>query len=290
LEQEQGWRRPPGRDSQGLQVLKLQPRGWWLVFGLFWPGLAAALDDPYPDIAAAYLVRVDGRPLWGHEVDASLPPASLTKLMTALLVAERGQLDAVATVGPGAAKETGSRLGLVKGERLKVHDLLAATLLRSANDACHALADWHSGSEARFVARMNERASQLGLHHTHYANACGHDDPQQRSSAADLAALADALMARPELADLVRRQRLVIQNVAGRRFDLANRNALIGAFDGAIGIKTGYTPEAGPCIVALAERRGVRVMAVLLRGRDRWWDVHALLAQAFVRAGVDGAH
>jgi len=260
----------------------------WLILGLLWPGLAAALDDPYPDIAAAYLVRVDGRPLWGHRVDAALAPASLTKLMTALLVAEKGQLDALATVSAAAARETGSRLGVAKGDRLAVRDLLAAALLRSANDACHALAEWHSGEEARFVAAMNRRAGEMGLKSTHFANACGHDDPRQRTSAADLAVLADALVARSELAEMVRQERLSIRDAAGRRYELKNRNALIGAFDGAIGIKTGYTPEAGPCIVALAERRGVRVQAVLLRGKDRWWDIHALLAEAFRRAGVDG--
>ncbi len=105
-----------------------------------------------------------------------LPPASLTKLMTALLVLEHDRPDETVTITPDATRETGSRLGLKSGERFRMHDLLAAALLPSANDACHALADHLAGNESAFVALMNQRAQTLGMRDTHFTNACGHDE------------------------------------------------------------------------------------------------------------------
>src|SRR5512144_2357827 len=122
------------------------------------------------------MVQADSNVLWSRHTDRHLPPASLTKLMTALLVLEHGQPDEAVTVTPDATRETGSRLGLKTGERFRLHDLLAAALLPSANDACQALADHLAGDEARFVARMNRRAQELGMHGTHFTNACGHDE------------------------------------------------------------------------------------------------------------------
>ena len=136
-------------------------------------GPAAAAENPFPSVASAYLVKIQGRTVWAGGASRRLPPASLTKIMTALLVLETGRPDDVVTVSRAAARETGTRLGLRVGERLTVTDLLTATLVRSANDACRALADWREGSEARFVRLMNRRASALGLRDTHFANACG---------------------------------------------------------------------------------------------------------------------
>lgn len=243
---------------------------------------AASTADPFPAVAAAYEVRVDGVPLWSHSASVALPPASLTKLMTALLVAEDGRLDAVVTASARAAGASGSRLGLRAGDRFRVGELLTATLLASANDACRALAEWRDGSEARFVARMNRRAAALGLRATRFVNACGHDAPGHVSSAADLAALAEAAAAEPAIATRVREIRASVADVTGTRIvQVTNRNALVGRYEGAIGMKTGFTARAGKCVIALAERGGVRVLLVLLSGHDRWWDAHAILDRAF---------
>lgn len=248
---------------------------------------ARAATDPFPGVAAAYEVRVDGASLWSHDAARPLPPASLTKLMTALLVAEAGRLDAIVTASPRAAAATGSRLGLKAGERFAVAALLTAALVASANDACLALAEWRDGSEARFVARMNARARALGLGATHFVNACGHDAPGHAASAADLATLAEAAMREPAIAGRVRQVTARVTDATGARaFTLANRNALIGRYAGAIGVKSGFTARAGKCVIALAERGGVRVLLVLLNGRDRWWDAHAMLDRAFARDGA----
>ena len=238
--------------------------------------------DPYPWIAAAYVVKRDGAPLWAGSAERRLPPASLAKMMTALLAIEHGGLDASLAVGRGVLQETGTRIGLRPGDRLRAQDLLAATVVRSANDACRALSDHLGGTTREFVRRMNERAAALGLANTRFADACGHDREGQYSSAADLARLAEQLMRHEEYLRLARLQRLTIRTLDGRRsFALRNTNALIGRYPGAIGLKTGYTEGAGNCLVALAERDGVRVLAVLLNAPNRWWNAVGLLDRAF---------
>jgi len=160
---------------------------------------AATQPDPFPQVAHAYLIEVDGTVLWEKQQTLRLPPASLTKLMTALLVLEQNQLQATANISTAATWETGSSLHLKTNERFQVHDLLAATLMQSANDACHALADHVSGSETAFVKLMNRRAKELGLNDTHFQNACGHDAPQHQSTATDITRLAHELLKHPEV-------------------------------------------------------------------------------------------
>lgn len=255
-----------------------------LVLGLFAlaaPALCAGAD-PFPGLARAYLVLHDDRLLWSHADTEPVAPASLTKLMTALLAVESGRLDTVATVTTEATRAGGSAMGLASGDRLKVRDLVSAAMIASANDACRALAVWHSGSEAKFVVAMNRRAAELGLRDTRFRNACGFDAAGHRSTAADLAALATAVMRHEVIASAVRRIDHTVTTVDGRRrFTLHNRNALIGRYAGAIGVKTGYTQQAGPCVIALAVRGGHRVMLVLLGAKNRWWDAHTLLDRAF---------
>ena len=244
---------------------------------------AHAVDDPYPWIAAAYVVKRDGALLWAGQPDAKLPPASLAKLMTALLALERGKLEEPVTVGRGVLQATGTRIGLKPGEKMTAGDLLAATVVRSANDACRALAD-HIGGKA-FVQAMNARAFLLGLANTRFADPCGHDRENQYSSAADLLRLAEEVMKHDEYMRLARAQRISLKTLdGGRTFSLRNTNALLGRYPGAIGLKTGYTEGAGNCLVALAERDGVRVLAVLLNAPNRWWNAVGLLDRAFAAA------
>jgi len=250
-----------------------------LLAALLAAGAARAADDPYPWIASAYVVKRDGVLLWAGQPDARLPPASLAKLMTALLALERGQLDESVTVGKGVLKATGTRMGLKPGETLRAGDLLAATVVRSANDACRALAEFLDGKD--FVGKMNSRAVGLGMRNTRFADPCGHDREGQYSSAADLARLAEEVMKHAEYLRLARQERVSFRTAAGRAFTLRNTNALLGRYEGAIGLKTGYTQGAGNCLVALAERDGVLVLAVLLNAPNRWWNAVGLLDRAF---------
>lgn len=255
-----------------------------VIFTLAWAavGVARAAADPFPGAGEAYLVQRDGRVLWARAADKRLAPASLAKMMTALLALEHGRLEETVRVSAQAAKAGGARLGLRAGERLRARDLLAATVVRSGNDACRALAEHLAGSAAAFVDRMNARAQALGMAETRYADPCGHDRPGQYTTAADLARLAEILLRQPEYLRLARTPRLSLSTVDGKRsFAVANTNALLGRYEGALGLKTGYTRAAGNCLVALAERGGARVLVVLLNAPNRWWNAVGLLDQAF---------
>jgi serine-type D-Ala-D-Ala carboxypeptidase (penicillin-binding protein 5/6) len=253
----------------------------WIAASAAWAE-AAGPGDPFGNVAAAYLVKVDGREVWARNADAPLPPASLTKMMTALLVLERADLRSVVTVSREASRETGTRLRLAPGDRMPVIDLLAAMLIGSANDACHALADHVAGSEKRFVDRMNARAREMGLSGTRFANACGHDARGMHSTARDLARLAETAMGNPVFAKMAGLEDGWISTAdAGKKFSLENKNLLIGRYRGAKGVKTGFTGRAGKCLAAFAERDGKRVLLILLNAPDRWWKAEEILDAAF---------
>ena len=243
---------------------------------------AEATRDAFPDLADAYLVQVNGKTLWARNADRRLPPASLTKVMTAMLVLEHGHLEDVVAIAPTAAAQRGTRLGLAAGDRIRAADLLRAALVGSANDACYALAQWSAGSASAFVAGMNAKARQLGLSATHFVNPCGFDAPGHLASANDLARLTERALQLPVFGQIVALDRASAHTVDGARtFEVRSTNALLGRLPGAIGVKSGYTARAGKCLIALAERNGVRVLLVMLNARDRWWDAHGVIDRAF---------
>ena len=256
--------------------------GVWLFCQAF---SAAAHPDPFPQTAQAYLVETNGAALWEKQAHRRLSPASLTKLMTALLVAEHQQPDALVTVSPAAAKETGSRIDIKAGETFRSADLLAAALIASANDACHALADAVAGDQKRFVQLMNRRARELGMQDTHFANACGHDAADHYSSAQDLGLLAHEVLKHPAMLSLTSKidTRITTQDGA-HSYRFENKNELIGRYPGAFGLKSGYTANAGKCLIAYAKRGEQRVLLVMLHGKNRWWDAVDMLDAAFEHA------
>jgi D-alanyl-D-alanine carboxypeptidase (penicillin-binding protein 5/6) len=222
-----------------------------------------------PSIEAASAILADlatGRVLFASNPDERRPIASLTKIMTALVVLERADPDDVVTVseeaaGPRVAGISG--LGLQAGERIRVRELLYALLLQSANDAAEALAEHVSGSVDAFVDLMNERSVALGLTRTRFDSPNGLDD-EGYSTARDLVRLTRTAYDVPEFADLVAtRFHTVHSPTAGPRI-VQNRNALLWLYPGAIGVKTGFTTPAGFCLVAAAERDGERLVAVVL--------------------------
>ncbi|WP_129128475.1 D-alanyl-D-alanine carboxypeptidase family protein [Geomonas oryzae] len=242
------------------------------------PHAVAASNYPAP----TYLLKIDGHIYRERNASLRRAPASLTKMMTALVVMERCDLDDVVTVSRAASRETGSRIGLRAGQRFRVRDLLAATLIASANDACRALADHACGNQKKFVLQMNARARALGLEDTRFSNACGHDSAGLYSSAHDLARLAEAGMRVPSFARLVAKQSMHISTIDGRRsFYFRNKNRLIGRYPGAVGVKTGTTPNAGQCLVAIAEREERKVLLVIMHSPNRWKAAPALLDAAF---------
>jgi len=267
-------------------------RRWYIVLlaasllpALVSPATAARSRHP---AAASYLLQVNGETYDARGADVKRAPASLTKIMTALVVLEHTSPDRVVTVSRTSARETGSRIGLRKGEKLTVRSLLAATLMASANDACRALAEHVAGSQEKFVALMNIRAKQLQMNNTKFTNVCGHDDAGHYSTARDLARLTTEALRHPLFADLVSRRAMRICTVNGRHhYAVKNLNRLIGRYPGARGVKTGTTPEAGQCLVALVERDDTTVLLVLMRARNRWSAAPVMLNAAFAEAAAD---
>ena len=238
--------------------------------------------DPFPKVAASYLVKVNSKTLWVHNPNRKLPPASLTKIMTALIILEKVGLDEVVIVSKRAAKETGSVIGLRAGDKMKVRDLLAACLIQSANDASYALAEYAGGSKEGFVRLMNARADKMGLVDTHWTNPCGHSEKNHYSTANDLAILAETALKNPTFSKLVSFTRGRISTVNEKRtFKIENKNELIGRYPGAIGVKSGWTSKAGKCLIALACRNGTKVLLILLNAPNRWWDAEMILNKAF---------
>ena len=244
--------------------------------------------DRYPRAATAYVLAVGDAVKWARAADRPLPPASLTKLMTAVVLLEsRWDPAALVTVSPRAAGAGGARAGLAAREQLTAGSLLAAMLVRSANDACLALAEHHSGSVERFVERMNERAQRLALTGTHFENPCGLDAPGHLSTASDLLPLGRFAAKFPSVAALAATPGLTIETRAGRRIALRTTNALLGRLPGAMGLKSGYTAQAGRCALVHAQRDGIDVWLVLLDAHDRWWTAAALVEDAFHGARRD---
>lgn len=248
------------------------------------PAVAA---NPFPQAATAYLLKASGTPEspdWAQQADRRLPPASLTKVMTALIVLETTSAAGVVTVTPAAAAETGSRLKLRAGDSFLVRDLLAAMLIRSANDAAHALGDHLAGSEAAFAKMMNQRVARLGLRNTHFTNAAGHDHPQHYSSANDLARIAQEALKHPLFRELVATPHYSIKPLnRDESYPMDNSNKLLTSYEGMLGVKTGYTSKAGRCLIALAERDGQQVLLVLLNAPQRWESAATMLDRAFAQ-------
>jgi D-alanyl-D-alanine carboxypeptidase (penicillin-binding protein 5/6) len=225
-----------------------------------------------------------GEVLWRRQPDRVLPIASLTKLMTALLVVDRAPPDAKVRVTKEALAYKGSAVGVLpKGKRIKLETMLNGLLLPSGNDAAIALAQRMSGTVAAFVRRMNERAGDLGLACTRFSSPDGFEDAGNHSCAIDLAEMARAVLDQPRLARIVRRRRAVLPfPVKGGRIYLFNNNPLLRTgYPGTIGIKTGYTDAAGRCLVAAARRNGRRLGVVLLHSPNPGRQATQLLNRGF---------
>jgi serine-type D-Ala-D-Ala carboxypeptidase (penicillin-binding protein 5/6) len=226
---------------------------------------SARVSRPSLATASAGIV-VDARSgdvLLAKRADLRRPIASTTKLMTALLTLESGKLNRTFTAPAYNANPIESKINLRRGERMKVHDLLTALLLESANDAAVDLAVGVAGSKEAFVDKMNARARQLGLKNTHYANPIGLDAPGNYSSARDLSTLARKLMTNKVFAATVDKPRATLRSGDHVR-TIRNRNLLIGRYPFVDGVKTGHTGTARYILVGAAHGHGSKVISVVL--------------------------
>lgn len=219
--------------------------------------------------AAVVMDADNGRLLYAQNPDKRLANASTTKIMTALLTLEEPEQDRYFTVDPDAIRVEGTTMGLQPGDSVTLHQLAAGMLLPSGNDAAGAAAVEIAGSEEAFVRRMNRRAEELGLTNTQYRNPSGLDAPGHYSSARDLATLAAHALENEDFADIVSQQemRMAFGNPPYNR-SIYTTNKLLERYPPAIGVKTGYTEDAGLCLVTAAEQNGTRLIVVTLNGKD----------------------
>ena len=255
--------------------------------------LAVRLERPHDPVRIRFghqprsglLFDLDtGEVLWRRLPERVLPIASLTKMMTALVVVTREPADAKVLVTKEALAYKGSAVGVLpKGKRIKLETMLNGLLLPSGNDAAIALSQRVSGTEHNFVSVMNARAQQMGLSCTHYTSPDGFQDAGNHSCAADLAAEARAVLDQPRLARIVRRRRAVLPfPIKGGRIYLFNNNPLLRqGYPGTIGVKTGFTDAAGRCLVAAVRRHGRRLAVVLLHSPDPGGQATKLFDRGF---------
>jgi len=223
-----------------------------------------------------------GRVLYEHESEKRLSPASLTKIMSALVILEYGRLDEHATISKNAARAPKTHLRLRTGEVFRLDDLLKAMLIVSANDACLAAVEHVGGTEEQFVEMMNAKAAQLGLLDTHFSNGCGFDGPEHYSTAEDLAKLSEVAMQNPVFRELVREERDLIMPVSGHRpYLLHNTNRLLGRIPGVEGVKTGFTSKAGRCLIAKVSQNGSDLLLVIMNSNRRW-----VMAKSLINYGL----
>lgn len=227
-------------------------------------------NDSQPHIAARYFALYDpdsGYLVAGNEPETPVPIASLTKMMTGLLAVEHYDLSKEVEVSHSAISVIGSDAQLRLGEKLTIESLLKALLIISANDAGHVLAEQYEGGLEGFIKAMNDQAQTLGLHKTQFKDPVGLDDTG-RSTARDLAVLGAYFLKEPKLAEIVKTAKTNISSTDGRLVhELESSNRLVKEdlyYPGVLGIKTGFTPDAGHSIAAAAERNGHTLVAVVL--------------------------
>ena len=251
------------------------------------PAAAGAADLPVTSRAALLMEKTTGQVLFAQNEHEALEPASVTKVMTLLLTMEAidsGTIsyDDVVTVSAYAAGMGGSQVFLAEGEQITVEELVKAVCVASGNDAAAALAEQVAGTAELFVEKMNRRAAELGMNDTHFVNCTGLTAEGHVTSAYDIALMSRELILHHP--DIRRFTTIWMDTIRGGTFQLANTNKLIRFYDGATGLKTGYTASAGYCISATAERDGMELIAVIMKAPDkdtRSSDAKALLSYGF---------
>ena len=271
-----------------------------LAFALVACGLPAARAEGV-EVAAPSAILMDaatGTVLFEKNAHEKLAPASVTKVMTLLLVMEalesgRISWDDMVTASEAAADKGGSQVYLEVGEQMSMDEMLKSVVVSSANDCATALAEHIAGSEAAFVELMNARAAELGMADTHFVNCTGLDDDpnaaEHLTSAYDIAVMSRELLKHEEIKKYTT---IWMDTVRGGQFGLSNTNKLVRFYNGTTGLKTGYTKAAGHCLSASAERDGIELIAVVLHcdsSADRFQSAKALLDYGFANYALVSA-
>ena len=246
------------------------------------PAMPVSKNISVPDLTATGIFITDldtGIVLYEKNANTRLKPASLTKIATALVAMDYFDQDSVLSVINGQNAE-GSSINLKKGDQLIANDVLYGLLVPSGNDAAVTLAENYPGGYQAFVAKMNAKAVEMGLQNTHFVNVSGVESPDHYTSAYDIAMLAKAALNRPEFASIVSTQKITLKSLKGNEYPLESTNILLGE-PGVFGVKTGWTPEAGECLVILVEKDKHSVLISLLNSKDRFGEGQSLINWIF---------
>lgn len=257
---------------------------------------AATVFAAEPNVAAQGAALIDGktgRLLWGRHAEEPMAMASTTKIMTAILVLERANLEDIVTVSKNASRQPEVHMDLREGEQWKVGDLLSVMMLRSYNDAAVALAEHVSGSVEAFCDEMTKKAKDIGAKDTVFGSPNGLDshltDAAHHSTAYDMALIAAYALEKETFREMIAQLEISVTDLAGEHVcNVTNANRFLREYPGALGVKTGYTNKAGHCFVGAAEQEGVLLISTVLGsgwgtgGKEKkWTDTKALMEYGF---------
>lgn len=258
-----------------------------LLFGLIEPvyGEPASGSEP-PAISAQTAIMIEansGEVLYEKNAKEKAYPASITKIMTAMLAIEEGNLDKKVKVSQNAAGVEGSSIYLAAGEKITLRDLVYGLMLRSGNDAATAISEEIGGSTKNFVTLMNKKARELGAYNTHFMNPSGLHDPEHYTTAEDMAKIASAAMKNSEFKKVAATKSWVTDRGEGKYNYFYNKNKVVYQYNGGTGIKIGYTKAAGRTLVASSEKDGMELICVVMNAPDWFQDTYKLMDYAYAQ-------
>lgn len=225
-----------------------------------------------------------GEMIYSKEALKEVKPASLTKIMTAILAIEQGDLSRSVVITSEMTSVEPTKAGYKEGEAILLEDLIKAAVIKSDNDAAMAIAVAVGGSVSKFVEMMNEKAKQIGMNNTVFTNPCGYDIGDHHSTPIDLLSLAEYTIKNPLFNDITRQNQHVYYSLnTNRKFVAKTHNRLLDHYSYAVGVKTGYTSKAGPCFIARAKKEGNDCLIVMLNSKvNRWTVAQQIFEQVFV--------
>ncbi|WP_379668355.1 D-alanyl-D-alanine carboxypeptidase family protein [Pueribacillus sp. YX66] len=272
-----------------------------ITLTLFWfssLAFAKSVDLKIESPSAILMERDTGKILYNKESDKQLPPASMTKIMTMILIMEQIDkgtltLNEKVRASERASSMGGSQIFLEEGEEMTVEELLKAVAIASANDASVALAEHIAGTEEEFVKRMNDKVNDLGLKNTHFTNSTGLPAKNHYSSAYDMAMMAKELLKYEEITNYTSIYEDYLRENTDKKFWLVNTNRLVKFYDGVDGLKTGFTNEAKYCLTATAKKNNLRMISVVMGAqntKERNRDITKMFDYAFSQFEIDNLY
>ncbi len=249
-----------------------------------WTSADLSSPLPVPSVSAKTAVVMDintGRVLYEKDKDEKIYPASTTKIMTALIAVEQGNMDKEVKIPPEAVGVEGSSIYLAQGEKLPMRDLVYGLMLRSGNDSAVAIAEEIAGSTEEFVNMMNRRAQEIGAKNTHFMNPNGLQDENHYTTAYDMALMARQAMHNPTFREVAKAKSYQADRGEGKFNMFYNKNKVVYQYEGGTGIKIGFTKTAGRTLVASSERDGMELICVVMNDPNWFEDSYALMDYAY---------